>query len=178
MKNTIIVFKLKNEKEIELTLTFSKLLRLKNIDKETYKECMNVLNKENIEDVFGYIIIIYTAYLCANIDNVKECMKYEEFIKEIIFNDELVNTVIELIRPKASDGFRKPFKTRTKEINKKNKYKLPKFEIEDVEDYYTYYVLILRVSEDVFWNYDYSFILSIVVNKLAFDNYIDYMNNR
>ena len=56
-----------------------------------------------------------------------------------------------------------------------SKYKIPKFELEDIEDYYTYYVLILGVSEDVFWNCDYSFILSIMENKTAYDSYMNYV---
>lgn len=55
------------------------------------------------------------------------------------------------------------------------KYKIPKFELEDIEDYYTYYVLILGVSEDVFWNCDYSFILSVMENKTAYDSYMNYV---
>lgn len=52
---------------------------------------------------------------------------------------------------------------------------MPKFELEDVEDYYTYYVLILGISEDLFWNADYSFLISVDENKSAFDNYIKYI---
>lgn len=52
---------------------------------------------------------------------------------------------------------------------------MPKYELEDIEDYYTYYVLILGISEDVFWNYDYSFVISVVENKSAFDEYINYL---
>lgn len=58
---------------------------------------------------------------------------------------------------------------------------MPKFELEDIEDYYTYYVLILGISEDVFWNADYNFLLSVVENKMAFDgfmNYVEYKKNK
>lgn len=51
---------------------------------------------------------------------------------------------------------------------------MPEFKLEDLEDYYTYYVLILGISEDVFWNCDISFILSVVENKSAFDGFINY----
>lgn len=53
--------------------------------------------------------------------------------------------------------------------------KVPKFDLEDIEDYYTYYVLILNVSEDLFWNMDYSSLVSILENKLAYENYINYI---
>ena len=47
--------------------------------------------------------------------------------------------------------------------------------MEDVEDYYTYYVIILGVSEDLFWNVDVSFLISVLENKLAYDDYINYV---
>lgn len=53
-------------------------------------------------------------------------------------------------------------------------FKIPKFEIEDLADMYTYYVMILGINEDIFWNADYSFVLSIVENKTAYDGFIEY----
>lgn len=58
------------------------------------------------------------------------------------------------------------------------RFKIPKFEIEDIEDSYTYYVLILGISEDVFWNCDINFILSVVENKSAYDGFVNYMEYR
>ena len=47
--------------------------------------------------------------------------------------------------------------------------------MEDIEDYYTYYVIILGVSEDLFWNVDLSFLITVLDNKLAYDDYINYV---
>ena len=47
--------------------------------------------------------------------------------------------------------------------------------MEDIEDYYTYYVVILGVSEDLFWNVDLSFLITVLENKLAYDDYINYV---
>lgn len=47
--------------------------------------------------------------------------------------------------------------------------------MEDIEDYYTYYVIILGVSEDLFWNVDLTFLISVLDNKLAYDDYINYV---
>ena len=55
-----------------------------------------------------------------------------------------------------------------------SKVKMPKFQLEDIEDMYTYYVVILKISEDVFWNADFSFLLSVVENKTAYDGFIQY----
>lgn len=47
--------------------------------------------------------------------------------------------------------------------------------MEDIEDYYTYYVVILGVSEDLFWSVDLTFLISVLDNKLAYDDYINYV---
>ena len=43
-----------------------------------------------------------------------------------------------------------------------------------MEDYYTYYVLILGIPEDIFWYADLSFLLGVVENKTAYDAWLDY----
>lgn len=42
----------------------------------------------------------------------------------------------------------------------------------DIEDYYTFYVLILGVPENIFWNYDLSFVFNVADNKTAYDNWL------
>ena len=49
---------------------------------------------------------------------------------------------------------------------------MPKFELEDIEDYYTYYVMILGISEDIFWSFDISSVRWIAENKSAYDTWI------
>lgn len=61
---------------------------------------------------------------------------------------------------------------RTRE--RKRSIRPPKFELEDVEDYYTYYVLILEIPEELFWYADYSFVLGVVENKSAYDGWLNY----
>ena len=78
--------------------------------------------------------------------------------------------------PKVTAGFRLPFLQRTHA--RETKIKPPNFELEDVEDYYTYYVLILEIPEDIFWYADYSFLLSVVENKTAYDGWLNYVLNR
>ena len=55
---------------------------------------------------------------------------------------------------------------------------MPDFILEDVEDYYTYYVLILKIPEDIFWYADISFMLGVVENKTAYDGWLDYVLKR
>lgn len=61
---------------------------------------------------------------------------------------------------------------------KEGTIKPPKFALEDVEDYYTYYVLILQIPEDIFWYADYSFLLGVVENKAAYDGWLNYVLER
>ena len=50
--------------------------------------------------------------------------------------------------------------------------------MEDIADFYTYYVIILGVSEDLFWNVDISFLVDVLENKLAYDDYISYVREK
>lgn len=56
-----------------------------------------------------------------------------------------------------------------------DKIKMPEFELEDVEDYYTYYVHILGISEEMFWFSDISFVLGVVENITAYDGWYNYV---
>ena len=55
---------------------------------------------------------------------------------------------------------------------------MPEFELEDIEDYYTYYVLILKIPEDIFWYADISFLLGVVENKSAYDGWLYHILQR
>ena len=62
--------------------------------------------------------------------------------------------------------------------SRKSNIKPPDFVLETVEDYYTYYVLILEIPEDIFWYADYSFLLGVVENKTAYDGWLNYVLER
>ena len=51
-------------------------------------------------------------------------------------------------------------------------------DLEDVEDYYTFYVLILGISENLFWHADISFLKSVSENRSAYDRYITYQEEK
>ena len=55
---------------------------------------------------------------------------------------------------------------------------MPDFELEDIEDYYTYYVLVLNIPEDIFWYADISFLRGVVENKSAYDGWLNYTLQR
>lgn len=47
--------------------------------------------------------------------------------------------------------------------------------LEEIEDYYTLYVIIYGISEDLFWNADFAFLHNVIENKMAYDGYINYI---
>lgn len=44
--------------------------------------------------------------------------------------------------------------------------------MECIEDYYTYYVQIMEIPIDVFWNAEIPFLDRIVANKTAYDEWL------
>lgn len=50
--------------------------------------------------------------------------------------------------------------------------------MEEIEDYYTYYVEILGISENLFWNADLSFVKTVADNKSAYDGWINYVREK
>ena len=57
---------------------------------------------------------------------------------------------------------------------KTGQIKPPKFPLEEIEDFYTYYVLILRIPETCFWSSDLLFLDRVARNKTAFDGWQSY----
>lgn len=49
--------------------------------------------------------------------------------------------------------------------------RVPKFALETIEDYYTYYVIIIGLSERVFWDEEISSVVTIAANKCAYDGW-------
>ena len=49
---------------------------------------------------------------------------------------------------------------------------------EAIEDYYTYYVVLMGISEELFWNADISFIEFVLLNKTAYENWLTAVRER
>ena len=47
--------------------------------------------------------------------------------------------------------------------------------MEDIEDYYSYYVTIHGISEELFWNCDISFLEKIAENDSAYHEWKNYI---
>lgn len=75
-------YKILDGQEIELELTLDALYKLKEKRNDDYLRINNIL-LNGVRDIFEQITILYTAYLCANIEKLDTCMNYEEFEKKI-----------------------------------------------------------------------------------------------
>lgn len=101
MKNTVKKLELNNGQEVELTLTFARLLKVKNHNKKLYEQFMNALKNKDFDIIFDSAKILYVAYLCGLNDNMKEALSEEDFLEELPMDFALVNTLAaELIQPK------------------------------------------------------------------------------
>lgn len=76
-KNTFYTFTFEDGDSVQMTLTFYAVYQLKNKNKKLYDDYNKVM-AVGVKEEIDLIIILYTAYLCANFD--AECMSFDEFI--------------------------------------------------------------------------------------------------
>jgi len=77
--NTNYTFEFFDGTTCEMTLTFISLKRLSGKNKTLYARYQKVMTK-GVEDEFDILTVLYTAYVCANMDG--EIMKEDEFIEK------------------------------------------------------------------------------------------------
>lgn len=98
--NGKIKMELENGKEVELALNFASLYKIRGLKKDVYDRYNKVIMK-GTEDTFDTVTVLYTAYLCANVDNLDECMGEMEFMENLPYNPpELARKCNELISAK------------------------------------------------------------------------------
>lgn len=80
-----MTFKINNETEVNIGLTFAKLYKLK-LDSKTEKDYdkFNTIFNKGAKDVFDYLYIIYIAYLCETENRQYE---FSDFIENINYFD-------------------------------------------------------------------------------------------
>ena len=74
--------------------------------------------------------------------------------------------------PGKKTGFPDAFRKATRK--KVTSVKPPKFPLEEIEDYYTYYVMIMKIPDYLFWDCDLPSLDRIVENKTAYDSWFAY----
>lgn len=107
--NSTIDFTFYDGTTVQLTLTFYALYQLKSSKKNLYNrynETMNRMSKGGYDEL-DMITIVYTAYLCANM-NAKNVMSEEEFLRKCGSDRvALGNAVRDLTQPKKHQAFDK-----------------------------------------------------------------------
>lgn len=73
---------------------------------------------------------------------------------------------------KKSLAFRNAFGKRARKPKAGSGIKVPEFDLVDPDDYYTYYVMILGISEDLFLHADFSFVRAVADSKGAYDAWL------
>ena len=77
----MIKFEMK-EQEVDLTLDFYHLAQLETKHPKDYKR-YNEACKAGVQNDLDAVKVIYTAYLCANMDQMPDVMSYEEFLQKM-----------------------------------------------------------------------------------------------
>lgn len=104
MKHTFYKFELETGEEVNLTLTFYFLLKLKTGHKEQY-EAYNRIMTKGPQDEFDNITLLYTAYLCGLLaeDRYDDAMTEEEFICSLAPDREEIGKALgALVAPKKA----------------------------------------------------------------------------
>ncbi len=100
--NTVYDFKLADETTVKMTLRYYSLYLLKGKNKQAYEKYNKIMSKGPQEEIEN-VTVLYTAYLCANLEHIEECMSEMEFLMNMPDNREYVNNILSsLIYPKKN----------------------------------------------------------------------------
>lgn len=84
--------------------------------------------------------------------------------------DAVYDAYMRLMPENESGAFREAFERRAR--GSSSSIRLPRLELETPDDYYVYMVVICGVSEDLFWNADFSLLWDVARSKAAFDSWL------
>lgn len=100
LKNTLYEFKFEDGDTVQMTLAFYALYQLKAKNKGVYEEYNKIMTKGATEEL-DMITVLYAAYLCANIDDIPSCMKFDEFLMKCGSDRYAIKKAMEhLVKPK------------------------------------------------------------------------------
>ena len=185
LRPTFYDFELNDGRIVQVTRNYAGLYMLKAYNQDLYEksQTFNRKAKGYVADDLDNAEVLYASYVTATLMNnsIRKSRgeAEEEIISEVDFLT-LMPTEAYMISniftklfgdEKKKSGFQEAFRKATKRAVG-TKIKIPNFPLEDIEDYYTYYVQIMKVPEDIFWNADIPFIDKIVENKTAYDEWL------
>lgn len=100
VKNTCIDFKFEDGDSVKMTLAFYALYQLKAKNKQIYDKYNEVMTKGAKEEL-DLVIVLYAAYLCANLNEVEGLLTFEEFLQKCGSDRYSIKEASEkLIKPK------------------------------------------------------------------------------
>lgn len=109
---TFYEMELADGSKVKLALAYSLLFQLRKLKPKVYEE-YNEVAMNGTKDELKHIDLIYAAYLCANIENVDECMSKEKFINllpEEHYTIPVMTAALLYGKAKKKTDSEKPFK--------------------------------------------------------------------
>lgn len=98
--NTNITYEFFDGDTVEMTLSFYKLYQLRAKRPRLYERYSKTMAKKENDDL-DLIVILYTAYACANLDNLDNLMTEEEFMIKCGSDRRTANNIAtQLLYPK------------------------------------------------------------------------------
>ena len=97
--------------EVEMTLNFGRLLQLRSKQEfsDIYRRYNTIRISDGIQDECDRLVVLYVGYLCANIDNLDECLSEDDFMFLVDPNRAtLEKNFVALMLPKAPAATAKP----------------------------------------------------------------------
>lgn len=100
--NTIVKLDLIDGTQVDMTLTYGKLLKARSKYPEAY-EAYNKIEMNGPKEIFDFLDVIYMGYLCANLE-APTIMSKDDFMEKITTNRKsLLRTYSELLYPKKKE---------------------------------------------------------------------------
>lgn len=91
--NTVYDFELDDGSVVQMTLRYYSLYLLRGKNKAAYEKYNKIMMRGPQEELEN-ITILYTAYLCANLDKIEECMSELEFMQLVPDNREYTGAIL------------------------------------------------------------------------------------
>ena len=91
--NTVYNFELADGETVQMTLRYYNLYQLKSKNKQAYLKYNKIMIKGPEEELEN-VTILYTAYLCANLDNIDMCMTEMEFLQRMPEDREYIGGIL------------------------------------------------------------------------------------
>lgn len=94
-RNTFKKLELTNGEVVNLTMTFSSLLFVKNHDEKLYDRFMKIMQNKNFDIVFDALTVIYVGYICANLKSLEDgtLLSEGDFMDIAPFDIAIINTL-------------------------------------------------------------------------------------